>query len=148
MLLFSYLDPSNQCCGGRNFYPGFKSSNKRGGGVFLTFFVATNFTKLSNLSQLTKNYSTFYPKKLSLSSQKYLRVRDPGYEIRDTRIQGSKRHLIPDSQHWIQPSLNYHSRYVSCPNLFPSLTYLYVEGGGGGAGINIRRQQKKRGDFQ
>jgi hypothetical protein len=44
------------------------------------------------------------PKKLSLSSQKYgFGIRDPGSEIRDpektysgSRIQGSKRHRIPD----------------------------------------------------
>jgi hypothetical protein len=48
----------------------------------------------------------FLPKKLSPSPQKYgFRIRDPGSEIRDPRsgirknlfrIQGSKRHRIPD----------------------------------------------------
>jgi hypothetical protein len=55
--------------------------------VVITFYVATNFTKLQlilvlkcgrkNLGQFSKNYRTFYPKKLSLSSQKY------GFGIRD-----------------------------------------------------------------
>ncbi len=60
------------------------------------------------------------PKKLSLSSQKYgFWIREPGSEIRDpektysgSRIQGSKRHRIPDPQHcnnglhtfWVQTS--------------------------------------------
>ncbi len=66
-------------------------------------------------------------------------IPDPG-----SRGQKGTGYLIPDPQHWIQPSLNYHSRYVSCPNLFPSLTYLHVKGGG----ITTRRQQKERGVFQ
>ncbi len=33
-----------------------------------------------NVSQFTKNYRTFYPNKLSLSSQKY-GILDPGFEI-------------------------------------------------------------------
>jgi hypothetical protein len=57
--------------------------------VVIPFYVATNFTKLNiilvlkcwkkNLGQFSKNYRTFYPKKLSLSSQKY------GFGIRDPR---------------------------------------------------------------
>jgi hypothetical protein len=53
-----------------------------------TFFVATNVKKLKiilvemakkkNLSQLTQKFSNFYPKKCSLSSQKYeFGIRDP-----------------------------------------------------------------------
>ncbi len=50
------------------------------------------------------------PKNLSLSSEKYgFEIRDLGSEIRDpektysgTRIQGSKRHRIPDPHHWIR----------------------------------------------
>ncbi len=78
------------------------------------FFVATNFTKCKiilslncsrkNLGQISKNYGTFLPKKLSLSSQKYefgiqdLRSGIPNKPIPDpgSRIQGSKRHRIPD----------------------------------------------------
>jgi hypothetical protein len=52
--------------------------------VVLNFYVATNFTKLKVLKKkfgqiFSKNYRTFYPKKLSLSSQKYgFGIRDPG----------------------------------------------------------------------
>ncbi len=57
------------------------------------------------LGQFSKNYRTFYPKKLLLSSQKYgFGIRYPGTEIRDPEktysrswIQGSKRHRILDS---------------------------------------------------
>ncbi len=60
-----------------------------------------------NLGQFSKDYGTFYPKNLSVSSQKSgFGIRDPGSEIRDpektylgSRIQGSKRHRIPDPQH-------------------------------------------------
>ncbi len=60
-----------------------------------------------NLSQLTKNYSTCYPKQLSLSSQKYgLGIRDSRSGLRKnlSRIldPGVKKHRIlnPDPQHW------------------------------------------------
>jgi hypothetical protein len=64
--------------------------------VVITFYVATNFTKLQiilvlsaeekNLANFQRNYRTFYPKKLSISSQKYglgsgknlFRIPDPG----------------------------------------------------------------------
>ncbi len=74
-----------------------------------------------------KELYNILPKKLSLSSQTYgFGIRDPGSEIRDprsgiwdpgseirdlektysgSRIQGSKRHRIPDPQHWAR----YHS---------------------------------------
>jgi hypothetical protein len=61
--------------------------------------------KKKNLGQFSKNYRTFYPKKLSLISQKYVfGIRDPRSRIRDPEkiysgsrilIQGSKRHRIP-----------------------------------------------------
>jgi hypothetical protein len=60
--------------------PGSNNSNKKGGGknlVVLPFFIATNITKFNilyfwtgkekNLSQCTKNYSTFYPKNCLLA---------------------------------------------------------------------------------
>jgi hypothetical protein len=64
--------------------------------------------KKKNLSQFLKNYITFFPKKLSLSSQKYrFGIRDLRSAIRKktfsgSRIQGSKRHWIPDPdlQQW------------------------------------------------
>ncbi len=51
---------------------------------------------------MTKNYSTFYPIQLSLSSQKY------GMEIRDPEKSRVKNHLIADldSQH-CQHSVRY-----------------------------------------
>jgi hypothetical protein len=69
-------------------------------------FLATSITKLKiilllnwrrkNLGQLTKNYETFYQKKLSLGSQNM----GLGSGIRKTysesRIQGSKRNRIAD----------------------------------------------------
>jgi hypothetical protein len=43
--------------------------------------------KKKNLGQFSKNYRTFYPKKLSLSSQKYeFGIRDPGSGIRKKPI--------------------------------------------------------------
>jgi hypothetical protein len=64
--------------------------------------VATNITKLKiilnlnwlrkNLGQFTKNYRTFYPKKLPLSEKKM--GWDPEKNL--FRMPGSKRHRIPD----------------------------------------------------
>jgi hypothetical protein len=73
------------------------------------FFGDINLTKLNyfifeklkkkNLGQFSKNYRTFYPKKLSLSSKKYgFRIRDPEKTYSGSRIQGSKRHRIPDPE--------------------------------------------------
>jgi hypothetical protein len=58
--------------------------------------------------RIYKDLHNFLPQKLSLSSQKYgFEIRDPWPEIRDpektysvSEIQGSKRHRIPDPQHW------------------------------------------------
>jgi hypothetical protein len=85
-------------------YPGSKNSNKREGWKKIschTFFVDINFTKWKlfyfwnaeekNLGQFSKNYRTFYPKKLSLSSQKYgLEIRDSGSGIRKKTYSGSR----------------------------------------------------------
>ncbi len=102
--------------------PWSKNSNKRRGGggelVFHTFFCSHKFHKVENyyifwnaeeknLGQFSKNYRSFLPKILSLSSQKYgFGIRDLGFKIQDqektyfgSRIQGSKRHWIPDWQH-------------------------------------------------
>ncbi len=61
------------------------------------------------LAQFSKNFRTFYPKRLSLSAQKYgFGIRYPSSGVRNpkktyfgSRIQGSKRHRMsdPDSQH-------------------------------------------------
>jgi hypothetical protein len=85
--------------------------------VVIPFLVATNFTKYKlfyfwnaeekNLAQFSKNYRTFYPK----ICHQALKIWgwDPGSEIRKKtysgsriRVQGSKRHRIPDPdpQHW------------------------------------------------
>ncbi len=105
--------------------PGSKNSNKRQGWKFFfvkPFFVGTNLKKLNifyfwyavekNLAQFSKNYWSFYPKNchqalknMGLGSG----IRDPRSRIRKkpipdpgSRIQGSKRHRIPDPdpQHW------------------------------------------------
>jgi hypothetical protein len=63
--------------------------------VVITFYVATNFTKLQLIlvlkkkiwANFSKNYRTFYPKKLSLSSQKYgFWIRDPEKPIPDPGV--------------------------------------------------------------
>ncbi len=105
--------------------PGSKNSNKRQGWkIFFVkpFFVATNFTKMNiilflmcgrkKFGPIFQELLKFLPKKLSPSPQKYgFGIRDPGSEIRDpeitysgSRIQGSKRHRIPDPQHWVSGS--------------------------------------------
>jgi hypothetical protein len=67
----------------------------------ITFYVATNFTKLQimlvlkcwrkNLGQFSKNYRTFYPKNLSICSQKYgFGIRDPEKPIPDPGSRGQK----------------------------------------------------------
>jgi hypothetical protein len=56
--------------------------------IYRNFFNAEE----KNLAQFSKNCETFYPKNLPLSSKKY------GFGI---RVQGSKRHRIPDPQHWL-----------------------------------------------
>ncbi len=101
-----------------------KTATKERGKIFffvIPFYGATNFTKLKiilvfkcwrkKFGPIFKELQNFLPEKLSLSSQKYgFGIRDSGSEIRDpentysgSRIQGSKRHRIPDPdpQHWI-----------------------------------------------
>jgi hypothetical protein len=90
--------------------PGSKNSNKREGRkkfVVITFYVATNFTKLHiifSFEVLKKKIWTnfqriieLFPKKLSLSSQKY------GFGIRNPGGQKSTGYRIPDPdpQHWL-----------------------------------------------
>ncbi len=67
-----------------------------------------------NLGQFSKNYSTFYPTIMSLSSLKYgfgIRdprsgIRDPGSEIRDPRFGIQKKPIPdPDPQHCVFPFL-------------------------------------------
>ncbi len=94
--------------------PGYKNSSKREGWkklVVIPFFVAiiSQNWKLfyfwnaeeKNFGQFSKNYRTLYPKIVTKLSKIW--VWDPGSEIRDpektfsgSRIQGSKRHRIPD----------------------------------------------------
>ncbi len=79
--------------------------------VVIPFFWRHKFHKIElfyfwnveekNLGQFWKNYRTFYPQKMSLSSKTYgLGIRDPEKTYSGSRIQGSKRHRIPDPQHW------------------------------------------------
>jgi hypothetical protein len=87
--------------------------------VIIPFNVATNFTKLKiilvskcgrkKFEPISKNYRAFYPKKLPLSSQRYgFGIRDPEktYSGSRIRVQGSKRHRIPDpdQQHCLRDS--------------------------------------------
>jgi hypothetical protein len=73
----------------------------------IPFFVTTNFTKLKiilvlkcwrkKFGPIFKELWNFLPKKFSLSSQKYdFGIRDPEKTYSGSRIQGSKRHRIPD----------------------------------------------------
>ena len=70
-------------------------------------FVATNFTKLNiftfliswikKIDPIFQELLKFLPKKLSPSPQKYeFGIRDPEKTYSGSRIQGSKRHRIPD----------------------------------------------------
>ncbi len=92
---------------------GSKNSNKREGWKKFVrpFYGATNFTKLyiilvlkcrrKKFGPIFKELYNFLPKKMSLSSQKYgLGIRDPENTYSGYRIPGSKRHRIPDPQHW------------------------------------------------
>ncbi len=104
-----------------NFYPSripdpwSKNSNKRQGWKFFfvkPFFVGTNFTKMDIILFLIcwrKNFWPNSPRIFEVFTQKIvikpskIWVWDPGSEIRDpektysgSRIQGSKRHRIPD----------------------------------------------------
>ena len=111
--------------------------------VVLPFFWSHKYHKIEvfnfwngeekNLGQFSKNYRTFYPKKLSLSSQKYgFGIRYPGSEIRDpektysvSRIPGSKRHRIPDPdpQHcWYVSQINF---WRSIPRLLMNIWMFY-----------------------
>ncbi len=98
--------------------PGSKNSNKREGWkkFFFSylFYLASSVTKLKiilvlkcwrkKFGPIFKELLNFLPKKLSLSSRKYgLGIQDPRSGIRKkpipdpgSRIQGSKRHRIPD----------------------------------------------------
>ncbi len=96
---------------------GSKNSNKREGWKKICshkFHKIENYFSFEvlekNLGKFSKNYRTFYPKNVTKLLK--IRVRDPGSEIRDpektysgSRIQGSKRHRIPDPdpQHWKKP---------------------------------------------
>jgi hypothetical protein len=83
-------------------YPGSKNSNKREEeqNLFSDSFYSHKYHKIKNylifeqvtkkrLSQLTKHYKFFTPKKMSLSSQKY------GFGIRDPRS-GHRKKPFPD----------------------------------------------------
>jgi hypothetical protein len=131
LLLFSVADPG---CLSRipdpDFYPSRipdpgsripdpkTATKERGEKKFfvITFYVATNFTKLQVVKK--KIWANFQ-RIIELFTQKIVTklskicIWDPGSEIRDpektysgSRIQGSKRHRIPDPdpQHWLPPS--------------------------------------------
>ncbi len=95
--------------------------------VVITFYVATNFTKLhiilvlmcwrKKLGPIFKELKNFLPKHLSISSQKYgFKIRDPEKTYSGSKVLGSrgqKRHWIPDPdpQHWRLLLKNYIYRY-------------------------------------
>ncbi len=109
--------------------PGSKNSNKRQGwNIFFcqTIFCRHKFHKTEYyfiFDMLKKTFGPifqellkFLPKKLSPSPQKYgFGIRDPRSGKNLFRIQGSKRHRIPDPdpQHWFFQRLN-------CGSQFPS----------------------------
>ncbi len=95
-----------------------QNSNKREGWkkfVVLTFFVATKITKLKIILILNCRR-----KNLSLSPQKYrfgLRgseIGDPEKIYSGSRIQGSKRHRIPDPQHWCAVLNTWYVLFLTC----------------------------------
>ncbi len=121
------INRSRQCCGSGMFIPdprsqisdpGFKNSNKREGWKKICYhtFCSHKFHKINklfyfwnaeenNLSQFSKNYRTFDPKFVNKSQKYGFGIRDPRSGIRDpkkiysgSRIQGSKRHRIPDPE--------------------------------------------------
>jgi hypothetical protein len=73
----------------------------------------------------SKNLSILTPKNWFLSSWKYSRVIHPGSGSRflPVRIGGSKRHWIPDPQHWLQ--------VIYFAFRIPSVTVATVSRGGG-----------------
>jgi hypothetical protein len=56
-----------------------------------------------DISQLTQNLSILTPKKLSIKLSEVL-VGYLGFRKNQSRIQGSKRHLIPDPQYLLEIS--------------------------------------------
>ncbi len=92
--------------------PGSKNSNKRE--VWKKISCHTfHLTKLKiflflkrwrkKFGPIFKELLNFLPKRLSLSSQNYgFGIRDPEKTYSGSRIQGSKRHRIPDLQHCCQ----------------------------------------------
>jgi hypothetical protein len=114
-----------QCCGSGmfipdpDFYPSRipdpKTATKERGKkkICYTFFCSHKFHKIEyyfifemlkkKIWPIFKELLKFLPKKFSLCSQKYgFGIRDPGSGKNLSRIQGSKRHRIPDPdpQHW------------------------------------------------
>ncbi len=83
-----------------------------------TFLCRNKFHKLmiilvlkcwrKKLGQFSKNYRTFYPKNCHTKLSKiWFGIRDPEKTYSGSRIQGSKRHRIPDPdpQHWFATRL-------------------------------------------
>jgi hypothetical protein len=111
------LDPHQQCCGSGMFIPDLgsriqKQQQKRGEIKIwcLNFLCSPKFHKIENYfsfevvkKKIWANFQRIielFTKKLSLSSQKYgSEIRDPEKTYSGCRIQGSKRHRIPDPQH-------------------------------------------------
>ncbi len=93
--------------------------------VVLPFFVATKITKLEKklfFNWCRKNLGQeLFTQKLSLSSQKYrFGIRDQKKTYSGSRIQGSKRHWIPDPQPWL--------RGIFVRDSFLKVAIIYVTG--------------------
>ncbi len=94
--------------------PGSKNSNKREGWKKISChtFHLTKLKIILFLKRWRKKCGSVFkellnflvlPKRLSLSSQKYgFGIRDPEKTYSGSRIQGSKRHRLPDLQHCCQ----------------------------------------------
>ena len=108
------LNPGSRISDSGSRIPDAKIATKERGekNFVIPFYIASNVTKLNIILVLKswrkkfvpifKELLNFLPKKLSLSSQKYgLGMRNPEKTYSGSRIQGSKRHRIPDPQHWL-----------------------------------------------
>ncbi len=133
-----YCESRNVYPGDPNFfYPGFEFFPSR-----IRIFLDPGSASM-NLSILT-------PKKLFLTSRKY----DPGCSSRirifyssGSQIQGSKRHRIPDPQHWQNPNIYVVILNSSCALYFIIVqnlsTWKEVRIGSGPNRIQILRQKLK-----
>jgi hypothetical protein len=118
--------------------------------VVITFYVATNFTKLFSFEVLKKKFwanfqrivELFLPKKLSISSQKYgFGIRDPGSGKNLFRIPDPGVKKAPDPGSGSATLLASTGQYIYCigscrladPDPYPRGSALLLEAGSGSA---------------